>query len=303
MSAPGRSQALIPECEARRVVSDRRLSRREPAAAFVAGPLGAGRWPGRAWPGPAPRSRSRWPMPCARCSSAAIAERAPPKPTFANIEERLAHLRWLGAMSERLHKQKAELVDPRRVPRDALVRERARRARAGAGARPGPGRERLSQVRDLDRRRARLHAGDAVLGPADRRRRRRAPVPHADQPALRLRDPAPLPRPGEAATCSSRSAATTAAAAGRSIRTRCSARAAALGVPRRAERGLAAGLQALPGLRRCAPSTPSSASDPLDACRRPARRSSPAGDRTPAAAERRSRPSRSPRSCCAGAPG
>ena len=41
--------------------------------------------------------------------SAAIAERAPPKPTFANIEERLAHLRWLGAMSEKLHKQKAEL--------------------------------------------------------------------------------------------------------------------------------------------------------------------------------------------------
>jgi hypothetical protein len=41
--------------------------------------------------------------------SAAIAERAPPKPTFANIEERLAHLRWLGAMSEKLHRQKAEL--------------------------------------------------------------------------------------------------------------------------------------------------------------------------------------------------
>ena len=41
--------------------------------------------------------------------SAAIADRAPPKPTFANIEERLAHLRWLGAMSEKLHKQKAEL--------------------------------------------------------------------------------------------------------------------------------------------------------------------------------------------------
>jgi len=41
--------------------------------------------------------------------SAAIAERAPPKPTFANIEERLAHLRWLGAMSEKLHREKAEL--------------------------------------------------------------------------------------------------------------------------------------------------------------------------------------------------
>jgi soluble lytic murein transglycosylase-like protein len=41
--------------------------------------------------------------------SAAIADRAPPKPTFADIEERLAHLRWLGAMSEKLRKQKAEL--------------------------------------------------------------------------------------------------------------------------------------------------------------------------------------------------
>ena len=42
--------------------------------------------------------------------SAAIAELAPPKPAFGGIEERLAYLRWLGAMSERLHKQKAELV-------------------------------------------------------------------------------------------------------------------------------------------------------------------------------------------------
>jgi len=42
--------------------------------------------------------------------SAAIAERAPPKPAFATIDERLVHLRWLGAMSDRLHRQKAELV-------------------------------------------------------------------------------------------------------------------------------------------------------------------------------------------------
>ena len=42
--------------------------------------------------------------------SAAIADRAPPKPTFATIDERLAHLRWLGAMSDKLHKQKAEFV-------------------------------------------------------------------------------------------------------------------------------------------------------------------------------------------------
>ena len=42
--------------------------------------------------------------------SAALANRAPPKATFASIEERLAHLRWLGAMSERLKKRTAEHV-------------------------------------------------------------------------------------------------------------------------------------------------------------------------------------------------
>jgi soluble lytic murein transglycosylase-like protein len=42
--------------------------------------------------------------------SSAVADRAPPKPVFPNIEERLVHLRWLGTMSEKLHKQKAELT-------------------------------------------------------------------------------------------------------------------------------------------------------------------------------------------------
>ena len=41
--------------------------------------------------------------------SAAIANPAPPKPAFANIEERLAYLRWQGAMSERLKRRKTEL--------------------------------------------------------------------------------------------------------------------------------------------------------------------------------------------------
>ena len=40
--------------------------------------------------------------------SAAIADRAPPKPSFATIEERLVYLRWLGDMSERLKKRTAE---------------------------------------------------------------------------------------------------------------------------------------------------------------------------------------------------
>lgn len=40
--------------------------------------------------------------------SAAIANRAPPKPSFTTIEERLAYLRWLGAMSERLRRRTAD---------------------------------------------------------------------------------------------------------------------------------------------------------------------------------------------------
>src|SRR4051794_12500067 len=40
--------------------------------------------------------------------SAAIANRAPPKPVFTNIEERLAHLRWLGDTSDRLRKRTAD---------------------------------------------------------------------------------------------------------------------------------------------------------------------------------------------------
>lgn len=40
--------------------------------------------------------------------SAAVASAAPPKPVFANLDERLEHLRWLGAMSERLKKRKSE---------------------------------------------------------------------------------------------------------------------------------------------------------------------------------------------------
>ncbi|HET7791927.1 MAG TPA: lytic transglycosylase domain-containing protein [Rhizobacter sp.] len=42
--------------------------------------------------------------------SAAIANKAPPKPAFDSIEERLAYLKWLGEMSTRLKKRKAEHV-------------------------------------------------------------------------------------------------------------------------------------------------------------------------------------------------
>ncbi|MCE2908612.1 MAG: lytic transglycosylase domain-containing protein [Burkholderiaceae bacterium] len=40
--------------------------------------------------------------------SAAVAERAPPKPSFARTEDRLAYLRWLGTASDRLKRRKAE---------------------------------------------------------------------------------------------------------------------------------------------------------------------------------------------------
>jgi len=42
--------------------------------------------------------------------AAAVAEAAPPKPAFESIEQRLVHLRWLGAMSDRLTRRKPDLV-------------------------------------------------------------------------------------------------------------------------------------------------------------------------------------------------
>jgi soluble lytic murein transglycosylase-like protein len=43
--------------------------------------------------------------------SSAIANSAPPIPEFRDIEPRLAYLRWLGAMSGRLRKRKAEWLE------------------------------------------------------------------------------------------------------------------------------------------------------------------------------------------------
>jgi soluble lytic murein transglycosylase-like protein len=40
--------------------------------------------------------------------AAAVADSAPPKPRFADIEQRLVYLRWLGEASERLKKRLAE---------------------------------------------------------------------------------------------------------------------------------------------------------------------------------------------------
>ena len=40
--------------------------------------------------------------------SAAVAEAAPPRPSFDRMEDRLAYLRWLGATSERLKRRKSD---------------------------------------------------------------------------------------------------------------------------------------------------------------------------------------------------
>lgn len=40
--------------------------------------------------------------------AAAVADAAPPKPKFTQVEDRLAYLRWLGVASERLKRRKAE---------------------------------------------------------------------------------------------------------------------------------------------------------------------------------------------------
>jgi soluble lytic murein transglycosylase-like protein len=40
--------------------------------------------------------------------ASAVADAAPPKPRFDSIDDRLAYLRWLGAMSERLKRRKSE---------------------------------------------------------------------------------------------------------------------------------------------------------------------------------------------------
>ncbi len=45
--------------------------------------------------------------------SAAVAQGAPPRPSFTTVDERLAYIRWLTAMSDRLKKRKTE--DLRRV--------------------------------------------------------------------------------------------------------------------------------------------------------------------------------------------
>ena len=73
--------------------------------ASLLGALGA--W----WPAPAqagPQAEEALADAVRSALAAAIASAAPPHPVFTQLEPRLAYLRWLGAMSERLKRQKSE---------------------------------------------------------------------------------------------------------------------------------------------------------------------------------------------------
>ncbi|AOW12311.1 lytic transglycosylase [Hydrogenophaga crassostreae] len=86
------------------------LSRRDClgwAGAAVAGASGAAVW---VMPGTARAGQVEEPLADSVRSalSGAIANKAPPEPEFESMEKRLAHLRWLGAMSDRLRRRKPD---------------------------------------------------------------------------------------------------------------------------------------------------------------------------------------------------
>ena len=74
--------------------------------AAVAGLAGLPAWQRPAWAGP--QAEEALADAVRSALSAAIASAAPPKPLFAKLDDRLAYLRWLGALSERLKRQKSE---------------------------------------------------------------------------------------------------------------------------------------------------------------------------------------------------
>ncbi|WP_374675972.1 lytic transglycosylase domain-containing protein [Ideonella sp.] len=82
----------------------RRAWLRAAAAGVAAGPLAG--WPGLALAG----RQAEEPLADAvrTALSASIANSAPPQPRFDRIEDRIAYLRWLGEMSDRLKKRKSE---------------------------------------------------------------------------------------------------------------------------------------------------------------------------------------------------
>ena len=94
-----------------------------------------------------------------------VADRAPATMHFRSARRRPALARRDGPAPGEAHPRPP--AAPRAAARGA-VRGDARAPRPAAGARRHRGGERLSQVRGVARRRARLHAGDAVLGEPDR---------------------------------------------------------------------------------------------------------------------------------------
>ena len=145
---------------------------------------------------PARRSRSRWPTRCARRwplpsptarrqARVRLHRRPAGLPALARRDERAAE----GRKSE--HATRVEFLE--------TVWYESKRAGLEPALVLG-----LIQVESGFRKYAISSAGARgymqvmpFWARTDRRRRRQPAVPHADQPALRLRDPAPLPRPGE----------------------------------------------------------------------------------------------------------
>ncbi len=76
------------------------MKRRALVAAALAAPLGASHAGGQVEEPLADAVRS--------ALSAAVGESAPPRPSFDGIDQRLAYLRWLGEMSERLKRRKTD---------------------------------------------------------------------------------------------------------------------------------------------------------------------------------------------------
>jgi soluble lytic murein transglycosylase-like protein len=82
------------------------LPRRALLAAGAAAAAGFSGLPGTAWAG----AQAEEPLMNAvrTALSAAIASAAPPKPSFESSDARLAYLRWLSAMSERMKRRQSE---------------------------------------------------------------------------------------------------------------------------------------------------------------------------------------------------
>jgi soluble lytic murein transglycosylase-like protein len=87
-------------------VTRRRCLARLAGGALPVLPAASAWWPRPAWAG----AQLEEPLADSvrTALSAAVSERAPPKPSFDRVEERLAYLRWLGAMSDRLKRRKAD---------------------------------------------------------------------------------------------------------------------------------------------------------------------------------------------------